>query len=109
LLSRNTTWTFNRDTTLGLDFIGTLYYDGQGFMVKRDQNVTTINELSGAIICTNSGTTTELNIADYFQTHNIQYQIVTFEKSDETVLAYDAGRCDAYSTDQSGLFAQRAQ
>lgn len=109
LLSRNTTWTFTRDTTLGLDFIGTLYYDGQGFMVRKNLNVQSVKALAGSIICTNAGTTTELNVADYFQTHNIPYQIVTFEKSDETALAYDAGRCDAYSTDKSGLFAQRLQ
>lgn len=109
VLSRNTTWTFTRDATLGLDFIGTLYYDGQGFMVRKGQGVETIKDLEGAIVCTNAGTTTELNIADYFQTNKIKYQIVTFEKSDETVLAYDAGRCDAYSTDKSGLSAQRLQ
>lgn len=109
LLSRNTTWTFTRDTTLGLDFIGTLYYDGQGFLVRKSLNVSSVKQLDGAMICTNAGTTTELNVADYFQTNQINYKIITFEKSDETVLAYDAGRCDAYSTDKSGLSAQRLQ
>lgn len=109
LLSRNTSWTFSRDTTLGLEFVGILYYDGQGFMVRENLNVSTAKDLSGTIICTNAGTTTELNLADFFQKNNMKYQIVTFEKSDETVLAYEAGRCDVYSTDQSGLFAQRLQ
>jgi len=109
ILARNTTWTFIRDTTLGLDFIGTLYFDGQGFMVKKELGVQHVNELDGAIICTNSGTTTELNIADYFQSNGLKYQIVTFEKSDETVAAYEAGRCDAFSTDKSGLYAYGLQ
>lgn len=107
VLSRNTTWTFVRDTTLGLDFIGTLYYDGQGFMVKKALGVTSVNQLNGATICTNAGTTTELNIADYFQAHQLQYEVVTFEKSDESVAAYEAGRCDVYSTDKSGLYAYK--
>lgn len=114
LLARNTTWTFSRDTTLGLDFVGVLYYDGQGFIVKNQIKnskikISSIRDLDGAIICTNAGTTTELNIADYFQSHKLKYQIITFEKSDEAVLAYDTGRCDAYSTDRAGLFAQRLQ
>tara|TARA_R110002110_G_scaffold404606_1_gene623032 strand:- start:36004 stop:37116 length:1113 start_codon:yes stop_codon:yes gene_type:complete len=109
ILARNTTWTFIRDATLGLDFIGVFYYDGQGFMVKKDLGVKSVNELGGAIICTNAGTTTELNIADYFQTHGLKYQIVTFEKSDETVTAYEAGRCDVFSTDKSGLYSYGLQ
>lgn len=114
LLARNTTWTLSRDSALGLDFAGVLYYDGQGFIVKNEiknstLKVSSIADLNGAIICTNAGTTTELNIADYFQSHNLKYQIITFEKSDEAVLAYDTGRCDAYSTDRAGLFAQRLQ
>ncbi len=109
ILARNTTWTFIRDATLGLDFIGAIYYDGQGFMVKKELGVQHVNELDGAIICTNSGTTTELNIADYFQANGLKYQIVTFEKSDETVAAYEAGRCDVFSTDKSGLYAYGLQ
>lgn len=109
LLSRNTTWTLSRDASLGIDFIGTIYHDGQGFMVKSDLGVNSVNQLSGAIICTNTGTTTELNIADYFQAHRLKYQVLAFEKTDETVGAYESGRCDVYSTDRSGLYAQRLQ
>jgi len=109
ILSRNTTWTFSRDTDAGLRFVGILYYDGQGFMVPRQLGVTSALELSGAEICTNTGTTTELNVADYFRVHNMPYTIVAFEKSDEAVQAYDGGRCDVYTSDMSGLTAQKAK
>ncbi len=107
VLSRNTTWTATRDTTLGLNFAGVNYYDGQGFMVRKDLGVKSALELSGASVCTNTGTTTELNVADYFTANKLEYEIVAFEKADEVVAAYDAGRCDVYTTDQSGLYAQR--
>jgi general L-amino acid transport system substrate-binding protein len=107
VLSRNTTWTMTRDTQLGLNFAGVNYYDGQGFMIRTDMNVNSALELSGASICTNTGTTTELNVADYFRANNMEYELVAFEKADEVVAAYDAGRCDVYTTDQSGLYAQR--
>lgn len=107
ILSRNTTWTATRDTSLGLNFAGVNYYDGQGFMVRKDLNVGSALELSGASVCTNTGTTTELNVADYFRANKLEYEIVAFEKADEVVAAYDAGRCDVYTTDQSGLYAQR--
>ncbi len=107
LLSRNTTWSMHRDTGLGLDFAGINYYDGQGFMVRKDLGITSATELDGAVLCVNLGTTTELNAADYFRVNNMEYKIVTFERADETVSAYDAGRCDAYTTDVSGLYAQR--
>lgn len=107
VLSRNTTWTMSRDTALGLNFTGVTYYDGQGFMVRKSLGVTSALELSGASVCTNTGTTTELNVADYFRSNNMQYEIVAFEKADEVVQAYDAGRCDVYTTDASGLYAQR--
>jgi general L-amino acid transport system substrate-binding protein len=107
LLSRNTTWTMHRDTGLGIDFTGVNYYDGQGFMVRKSLGVKSVRELDGASLCVNLGTTTELNAADYFKSHNMSYEIITYEKADETVAAYDAGRCDAYTTDQSGLYAQR--
>ena len=107
ILSRNTTWTMSRDTQLGLNFAGVTYYDGQGFMVRESLGVTSALELSGAAVCTNTGTTTELNVADFFRAHNMEYQIVAFEKADEVVQAYDAGRCDVYTTDASGLYAQR--
>jgi len=107
LLSRNTTWTMSRDTQLGLNFAGVNYYDGQGFMIRTSMDINSALELSGASICTNTGTTTELNVADYFRANNMDYELVAFEKADEVVAAYDAGRCDVYTTDASGLYAQR--
>ncbi len=107
ILSRNTTWTAGRDTALGLNFAGVNYYDGQGFMVRSSLGVKSALELSGASVCTNTGTTTELNVADYFRSNKLEYEIVAFEKADEVVAAYDAGRCDVFTTDQSGLYAQR--
>ena len=107
LLARNTTWSMHRDTALGVDFTGVNYYDGQGFMVRAELGITSTKELDGASLCTNLGTTTELNAADYFRTHNMQYEMVAFEKADEAVSDYNTGRCDAYTTDQSALYAQR--
>jgi len=107
ILSRNTTWTATRDTQLGIKFAGVNYYDGQGFMVRKDLGVSSALELSGASICTNTGTTTELNVTDYFTANNMQYELVAFEKADEVVAAYDSKRCDVYTTDASGLYAQR--
>jgi len=107
ILSRNTTWTATRDTSLGLNFAGVNYYDGQGFMVRKSLNVKSALELSGASVCTNTGTTTELNVADYFRANKLEFELVAFEKADEVVAAYDAGRCDVYTTDASGLYAQR--
>jgi len=107
VLSRNTTWTLVRDTALGLNFAGVNYYDGQGFMVRKDLGVKSAMELAGASVCTNIGTTTELNMADFFRTNKMDYKPVAFEKADEVVAAYDSGRCDVYTTDQSALAAQR--
>jgi general L-amino acid transport system substrate-binding protein len=107
VLSRNTTWTMSRDTSLGLNFAGVNYYDGQGFMVRKSLNVSSALELNGASVCVQQGTTTELNLADYFRSNNMQYEAVTFAGSDETVKAYDSGRCDAFTTDASGLYAER--
>ena len=107
LLSRNTTWTATRDTALGLNFAGVNYYDGQGFMVRKSLGITSALQLGGAAVCTNTGTTTELNVADYFRANNMKFEVVAFEKADEVVGAYDKGRCDVYTTDQSGLYAQR--
>jgi general L-amino acid transport system substrate-binding protein len=109
VLVRNTTWTMSRDSQLGLSFAGVNYYDGQGFMVKKSLNVKTAKELSGATVCVQTGTTTELNLADYFKSSNMTYKPVVFEKLDETVQAYLAGRCDVYTTDQSGLYSIRVQ
>jgi len=107
ILSRNTTWTLVRDTALGLNFAGVNYYDGQGFMVRKDLGLQSAKELGGASVCVNIGTTTELNMADFFRSNNLDYKPVVFEKADEVVAAYDAGRCDVYTTDRSGLAAQR--
>ncbi|MDA9230698.1 amino acid ABC transporter substrate-binding protein [Alphaproteobacteria bacterium] len=107
LLARNTTWSMHRDTALGVDFTGVNYYDGQGFMVRSELGIESTLELDGASLCTNLGTTTELNAADYFRTNDMEYEIVAFEKADEAVSAYNSGRCDAYTTDQSALYAQR--
>ncbi|WP_407051208.1 amino acid ABC transporter substrate-binding protein [Methyloraptor flagellatus] len=107
LLTRNSTWTMSRDTSLGLLFAGVNYYDGQGFIVRKSMNITSALQLSGASVCTETGTTTELNLADYFRTKNMKYDPVTFEKNEEAVRAYDAGRCDVYTTDASGLYSVR--
>ncbi len=109
VLSRNTTWTINRDTALGLNFAGVTYYDGQGFMInaKKLPGVNSALQLSGAAVCVQSGTTTELNLADYFKANKMEYNPVVFEKLEEVNAAYDAGRCDAYTTDQSGLYGIR--
>jgi general L-amino acid transport system substrate-binding protein len=107
VLSRNTTWTLVRDTALGLNFAGVNYYDGQGFMVRKDLGIKSAKELAGASVCVNIGTTTELNMADFFRGNSMDYKPVVFEKADEVVAAYDSGRCDVYTTDQSALAAQR--
>jgi len=107
VLSRNTTWTMSRDTDLGLNFAGVTYYDGQGFMVRKDLNVTSAKELEGASVCTQTGTTTELNLADFFRGNNLKYEVVAFAGQEESVQGYDQGRCDVYTTDASGLYALR--
>ena len=109
ILSHNTTWTLVRDTALGLNFAGVNYYDGQGFMVRKDLGVKSAIELGGASVCVNIGTTTELNMSDYFRSNNLSFNPVVFEKADEVVAAYDSGRCDVYTTDQSALAAQRSK
>jgi general L-amino acid transport system substrate-binding protein len=109
ILSRNTSWTMSRDTSLGLKFAGVIYYDGQGFIVnsKKFPEVKSTTQLAGATVCTQGGTTTELNLADYFKSKGMDYKLVTFEKNDEALAAFSDGRCDAYTTDQSGLYAVR--
>ncbi len=107
ILPRNTTWTMTRDTKLGFNFVGVNYYDGQGMMIRKDLGAKSALELDGANICTNTGTTTELNITDYFRANNMAFELIAFEKADEVVQAYDAGRCDVYTTDASGLYSQR--
>ncbi|AQS47040.1 MULTISPECIES: amino acid ABC transporter substrate-binding protein [Thioclava] len=108
LLARNTTWTFSRDTDLKLQFTATNYYDGQGFMVRKDSGVTSAKELDGASICIQTGTTTELNLADYFKANNMSYQPITVDSNAEGEQQFLAGACDAYTTDASGLAATRA-
>jgi general L-amino acid transport system substrate-binding protein len=96
-----------RDTTLGITFVATNYYDGQGFMVRKSLGVTSALKLEGAQVCTQQGTTTELNLADFFRKNNLKYTPVTFATADETRSAYEAGRCDAFTTDASGLYSER--
>ncbi|MET0105157.1 MAG: amino acid ABC transporter substrate-binding protein [Sedimenticola sp.] len=109
MLSRNTTWTLTRDSSLGLNFAGVNYYDGQGFLVAKNLGVKSALELDGASFCIQAGTTTELNLADYFRANKMSYTPITFDKSDETVKAFEAGRCDALTSDQSQLYALRIQ
>lgn len=108
VLVRNSTWTFSRDTDLGLDFMGVNYYDGQGFMVNTDLGVSSATELDGATVCIQTGTTTELNLADFFRVNNISYEPVPVATNAEGQQQYLAGACDVYTTDVSGLAATRA-
>jgi general L-amino acid transport system substrate-binding protein len=108
LLVRNSTWTFSRDNDLKFDFVAVNYYDGQGFMVKKDLGVSSAKELDGATVCIQTGTTTELNLADFFKANNITYTPVTVADDSEAQRQYVAGACDAYTTDASGLAASRA-
>jgi general L-amino acid transport system substrate-binding protein len=107
VLIRSATWTLSRDTVQGLDFEAVYYYDGQGFMARKSMKIKSALELDGASICVAQGSTTELNLADYFRAHNIKYEGVAFKSNDETVQAYASGRCDAYTTDVSGLASFR--
>lgn len=107
ILSRNTTWTHTRDTSLGLNFAGVNYYDGQGFMVSKKLGVKSAMELDGAAACIQAGTTTELNLADYFRANNMKYTAVTFDTSDQTRAGFESGRCDVLTSDQSQLYAIR--
>ena len=107
VLSRNTTWTLSRDTALGANFTGVTYYDGQGFMVKKSLKVNSALELSNASVCVQTGTTTEQNLADYFKSNNMKYEVIAFGTNDEAVKAYESGRCDVFTDDVSGLYADR--
>jgi general L-amino acid transport system substrate-binding protein len=107
VLSRITTWTLSRDSSLGLNFAGVNYYDGQGFLIRKDKKVSSALELSGASVCTQTGTTTELNVADFFRARNMKYEVVAFTTADETIKAYEAGRCDVFTSDVSQLYAMR--
>ena len=107
VLSRTTTWTMSRDTQLGITFTGTMYYDGQGFMVRKADGIASALDLSGAAVCIEAGTTTELNAADYFATNDMDYNTVVFVDQDEVFKAYEDGRCDVVTTDSSALAAER--
>ncbi|RCX28104.1 amino acid ABC transporter substrate-binding protein [Thioalbus denitrificans] len=107
MLSRNTTWTATRDTSLGINFTGVNYYDGQGFLVSKNLGVKSALELNGASVCIQSGTTTELNLSDYFRAKKMEFQPVVFDTSDQTIKGFEAGRCDVLTSDQSQLYALR--
>ncbi|MCS6761364.1 MAG: amino acid ABC transporter substrate-binding protein [Candidatus Devosia symbiotica] len=109
VLSRAATWTMSRDTQLGISFVGTMFYDGQGFMVRKSDGIESALDLSGAAICMKSGTTTELNAADYFAANGMEFNTVVFVDKDEVVKAYEDGRCDVYTTDSSALAAERSK
>jgi general L-amino acid transport system substrate-binding protein len=107
VLSRNTTWTLSRDTSLGANFTGVTYYDGQGFLVKKSLKVNSALELNSASVCVQTGTTTEQNLADYFKGNNMKYEVIAFGTADETIKAYESGRCDVFTSDVSQLYAER--
>lgn len=109
VLSRNTTWTLTRDASLGMHFVGVTFYDGQGFMVPKSLNVKSAKQLKGATVCVQSGTTTELNLTDYSRANNLQMKPVVFADLAATNAAYFAGRCQAYTTDASGLASIRSK
>jgi general L-amino acid transport system substrate-binding protein len=107
VLSRNTTWTMSRETELGLSFVAVSYYDGQGFLVRAALNVESALELGDKTVCTQTGTTTELNLAEYFRSNHMKYQLVALPTADETLKAYESGRCEVFTSDVSQLYAER--
>ena len=109
MLSRNSTWTHTRDTSLGVNFTGVNYYDGQGFMVKTALGVKSALDLDGASVCLQAGTTTELNLADYFRIHGMKYSPITVDTSDQSVQGFESGRCDILTSDQSQLYGLRSK
>ncbi len=106
MLSRNTTWTISRDTSLGFNFAPTTFYDGQGMMVRKDSGISKLEDMEGATVCVQQGTTTEKNLADVFRAINVDYEPVVLPDSPSTTSAYDEGRCDGFTTDKSGLISQ---
>jgi general L-amino acid transport system substrate-binding protein len=106
VLTHRFTWTFNRDNGAGIETVSPVFYDGQGFIVRKSAGIKNLNELNGATICVTQGSTTELNLADYFRSHKLTYQLATFADPDETRNAYDAGRCDAWTNDRGSLAAR---
>jgi len=109
VLSRVTTWTQTRDTQLGLNFTGVTYYDGQGFLVKKDLGLQSVKELDGATVCVQSGTTTELNLADYFRANGLNFTPVVFDTNEQAASSFDTGRCDAFTTDLSQAYGLRTR
>jgi general L-amino acid transport system substrate-binding protein len=109
VLARNTTWTLARDGGLALEFVGVNFYDGQGFMVRKAANINSAKKLNNVKVCLETGTTTELNLRDYFNANKLKYEQIGFTKSDDAVAAYDAGRCEVYTTDKSGIAANRTK
>lgn len=109
VLSRTTTWTFGRDVGQGLNFTAINYFDGQGFLLRKKLNLTDLRGLNGASVCVTQGTTSELNLADFFRANGMKYEVVAFSALDETTSAYEAGRCDAYTTDLSQLASIRSK
>ncbi len=107
VLIRNTTWTISRDTSLGFDFAPTTFYDGQGMMVRADSGIASLEDLEGGTICVQSGTTTEKNLADVYRAMGVEFEPVVFDDADRTREAYDAGQCDGFTTDKSGLVSQQ--
>jgi len=107
VLARNTTWTSSRDSSLGLNFVGVNYYDGQGFLVNKKLGVTSAKELNGVTVCIQAGTTTALNLSDYFRANGLKYTPITFDTSDESAKALESGRCDVDTADQSALYSER--
>ena len=107
ILARQTTWTLSRETTVRLDFTAVNYYDGQGLMARKALNVTSAKDLGGASVCIQTGSTTELNLADYFRSNGLKYEPVSFNSGDEAISAFESGRCDVFTTDASALFAYR--
>jgi general L-amino acid transport system substrate-binding protein len=107
VLSRNTTWTLSRDTQLGLNFGAVNYYDGQGFMVRKSANIASTTKLDGASACVQQGTTNEQNLADYFKVNKMKYEVIAFATADETLKAYESGRCDTFTSDMSQVYAER--
>lgn len=107
VLIRTTTYTLTRDASLGIEFAGINYYDGQGFMTRKSHKINSVKKLNNSTICVETGTTTELNMRDYFSANKIKYSPIVFENQDEVIKAYDIGRCDAYSTDKAQLAAQK--
>ena len=109
LLSRNTTWTQSRDTTLGVNFAGVNYYDGQGFLVSKKLGVNSAKQLNGASVCITAGTTTELNLAEYFKANHMKYSPITYDTADQVTKGFEAGRCDLITSDSSQLYALRTK